>query len=76
VDLSHAKKDPSEVLVEKSKVRDDRHQGMGRFSVSSARLPTPITQPHATFAPSAISSLRTLKFEKFFPISPLLAVTS
>jgi hypothetical protein len=33
VDLSNAKKDPNEVLVEKSKVRDDRRQGMGRFHV-------------------------------------------
>jgi Family of unknown function (DUF5923) len=36
VDLSNAKKDPNELLVEKSKVQDDRRQGMGRFHVSSS----------------------------------------
>lgn len=34
VNLSNAKKDPGEVLVAKSKVQDDHHQGMGCFSVS------------------------------------------
>ena len=33
VDLSNAKKDPNEILLEKSKVRDDRHQGVGSFHV-------------------------------------------
>lgn len=78
VDLSNVKKDPNELVVEKSKVEDDRRQGMdclGRFSVSSARLPTPTTQPHATSAHLATSLLRTLKFVKFFPTSPSLAAT-
>lgn len=40
VDLSDAKKDQNEVLsVEKSKVQDDRYQGMCRFSSSSTRSP-------------------------------------
>jgi Family of unknown function (DUF5923) len=41
VDLSSAKNGPNQVLpIEKSKVQDDRRQGMCRFSSSSTRLPT------------------------------------
>jgi hypothetical protein len=40
MDLSNGRKDPNEVLpVEKSKVQDDRRQGMCRFSSSSSLLP-------------------------------------
>lgn len=75
VDLSNVKKDPNEVLVENSKVQDDRRQGMRSPFMSSIRLSTPMTQPHIISAHSAISSLRTLKFVKFFPTSPSLAAT-
>lgn len=54
VDLSNVKKDPNEVLVEKSKVEDDRRQGMdclGHISVFS-----PLT--HSYYA--AARHLRTL----------------
>ena len=76
VDLSNVKKDPNEVLVEKSKVQDDRRQGMGSlfFNLKST-YPLPMTQPHVTSARSAISLLRTLKFVKFFPTSLSLAAT-
>ena len=76
VDLSSARKGPNEVLpVDKSKVEDDRRQGMLCFFIFNS-LNLVVMQPHDTFELLAISLLRTLKFARFFPTFPSLVATS